>query len=137
MTPKTRLWAGRVMAAVAILFLLFDSLVKVMKLAPAVDGTRQLGYPVSLVRTIGVIQLACLAVYLFPRTAVLGAVLLTGYLGGAVATHLRLGNPLFTHTLYPHPVPDLCGRAGMGRDLPARRPPARPGPAAPSVKSPL
>ena len=116
MTPKTRLWAGRVMAAVAILFLLFDSLVKVMKLAPAVDGTRQLGYPVSLVRTIGVIQLACLAVYLFPRTAVLGAVLLTGYLGGAVATHLRLGNPLFTHTLFPIYVAVLVWGAIYLRD---------------------
>jgi hypothetical protein len=116
MTPKTRLWAGRVMAAVAILFLLFDSLVKVIKLAPAVDGTRQLGYPVSLVRTIGVIQLACLAVYLFPRTAVLGAVLLTGYLGGAVATHLRLGNPLFTHTLFPIYVAVLVWGAIYLRD---------------------
>jgi len=113
---KTRLWAGRIMAAVAILFLLFDSLIKVMKLAPAVDGTRQLGYPVSLVRSIGIIELACLAVYLFPRTAILGAVLLTGYLGGAIASQLRLGNPLLTHTLFPIYVAVLVWGAIYLRD---------------------
>src|SRR5205823_2168452 len=61
----------------------------------------QLGYPASVVFGLGVLQLACLVVYLVPRTSVLGAVLWTGYLGGAVATHVRVGNPLFSHTLFP------------------------------------
>jgi hypothetical protein len=87
-----------------------------MKLAPAVDGTRQLGYPESAVRTIGLIELACPAVYLVPRTTILGAVLLTGYLGGAIATHLRLGNSLLTHTLFPIYVAVLVWGAIYLRD---------------------
>ena len=65
------------------------------------QGTVQLGYPESVVFGLGVVQLVCLVVYLVPRTAVLGAVLWTGYLGGAIATHVRLGNPLFSHVLFP------------------------------------
>jgi len=61
----------------------------------------ELGFPVALARPIGIIELICLAVYLFPRTSVLGAILWTGYLGGAIATHVRLGNPLLTHQLFP------------------------------------
>jgi hypothetical protein len=74
---------------------------KVLRLAPAVEGTTALGYPASAVRAIGLIELACVALYLVPRTSVLGAVLLTGYLGGAIATHVRAGNPLLSHTLFP------------------------------------
>ena len=65
------------------------------------EGTAQLGYPAAVVFGIGVLELLCLAAYAFPPTAVLGAVLLTGYLGGAVATHVRVGSPLFTHILFP------------------------------------
>src|SRR5438128_2746892 len=101
MSSNKRLLAGRVMTALAVLFLLFDSVVKVMKLAIAVEGTAQLGYPASFVLGIGIIELVCLAVYVIPRTSVLGAILLTGYLGGAVATHVRVGSPLFTHILFP------------------------------------
>jgi hypothetical protein len=61
----------------------------------------ELGWPASAILPLGIIQLVCLAVYLIPRTAILGAVLWTGYLGGAIATHMRLGNPLFSHTLFP------------------------------------
>ncbi|MGH2901323.1 MAG: DoxX family protein, partial [Solirubrobacteraceae bacterium] len=68
---------------------------------PAVEGSTQLGYPESAIVPIGLILLACLVVYVVPRTAVLGAVLLTGYLGGAIATHVRVGNPLLSHTLFP------------------------------------
>lgn len=93
--------AGRVMAALAVLFLLFDSLIKVMKLAPAVEGTVQLGYPDTVVRAIGIIERLCLIVYVIPRTSVLGAILLTAYLGGAIATHVRVRSPLLTHTLFP------------------------------------
>jgi hypothetical protein len=99
--PKAKLWAGRIMSALAVLFLLFDSVIKVMKLAPAVEGTTELGYPESVVVGIGIIELVCLAVYLIPRTTVLGAVLLTGYFGGAIASHVRIGSPLFTHVLFP------------------------------------
>jgi serine/threonine protein kinase len=77
------------------------SLLKVLQLQPAVQATVALGYPAHLVAVIGVIQLACLVLYLVPSTSVLGAVLLTGYLGGAIATHVRLGSPLPTHTLFP------------------------------------
>jgi hypothetical protein len=101
MESATRLWAGRVMSALAILFLLFDAVGKLLRLAPFVEGTTQLGYPASAVLGIGIIELLCLVGYLIPRTAILGAVLLTGYLGGAVATHVRVGSPLFTHTLFP------------------------------------
>ena len=63
--------------------------------------TVQLGYPEGVVRWLGIVELVCLAAYVVPRTAVLGAILLTGYFGGAVATHVRMGNPLFTHVLFP------------------------------------
>src|SRR6185369_14789193 len=68
---------------------------------PVIDGTRQLGYSPDIVFSLGVILLSCVVTYLVPRTSVLGALLLTGYLGGAVATHVRVGNPLFTHVLFP------------------------------------
>lgn len=98
---KKGLWAGRIVSGLAVLFLLFDSLIKVMKLAPAVEGTTALGYPATVVRGIGVIELICLILYVVPRTSVFGAILLTGYLGGAIATHVRVGSPLLTHTLFP------------------------------------
>src|SRR5258706_10617651 len=85
-----RLLAGRIISAVPILFLIFDGVIKVVKIAPVVDAFAQLGYPVSLAPRIGILALACVAVYAIPRTSVLGAVLLTGYLGGAVATQLRI-----------------------------------------------
>ena len=97
----TRLWVGRIIGALAILFLLFDGVIKVLQLAPATESFAQLGYPVGLTLGIGVLELVCLAVYALPRTAPLGALLLTGYLGGAVATHVRVGNPLFSHILFP------------------------------------
>lgn len=98
---KKRLWTGRIISALAILFLLLDGAVKVMRLAPAVEGTVQLGYPASVVLGIGILQLVCTFAYLIPRTSILGAILLTGYLGGAIATHVRLGNPLFSPVLFP------------------------------------
>jgi len=94
-TSKAMLWAAYSISALAVLFLIFDSVIKVLKLAPAVEATTQLGYPESLVISIGVIELVCLAVYVIPRTAILGAILLTGFLGGATATNLRAGTPLF------------------------------------------
>ncbi len=100
--PSSRkVWTGRVLSGLAVLFLTFDAGMKVLMLPAAVEGTTQLGYPADSLIIIGLIQLVCLAVYLIPRTAPIGAVLWTGYLGGAIATHLRVGNPLFTHTLFP------------------------------------
>ncbi len=98
---KKEVWAGRVLSALGILFLLFDATMKVLQVPVAVEGTTQLGYAAGMILPLGLIQLACAAVYVFPRTAVLGAIVWTGYLGGAVATHVRIGNPLFSHILFP------------------------------------
>ena len=101
LTSRKRLWAGRILRGGAVLFLLFDSVIKLMMIAPVVESFARLGYPVGISRTIGLLELVCIVVYLIPHTAVLGAVLLTGYLGGAVATHVRVGDPLFSHVLFP------------------------------------
>ena len=98
---STAAHVGRVCTGLAALFLAFDTVLKVLKLQPAVEGTIALGYPVDSVLWIGIIELVCLVMYLVPRTSVLGGLLLTGYLGGAVATHVRISNPLLTHTLFP------------------------------------
>ncbi len=95
-----KLWTARAMWAVAVLFMLFDTGIKLMRETHAVQGTVQLGYPDSTIQLIGIIEAVCLILYLIPRTSVLGMVLLTGYFGGAVATHVRLENPLFSHVLF-------------------------------------
>ena len=92
---------GRILSGIAVLFLLFDGVAKLLQVQPVIDGTLQLGYPRDIVFSLGVILLSCLLAYVVPRTSVLGALLLTGYLGGAVATHARLEHPLFSHTLFP------------------------------------
>ena len=92
---KKRLWAGRIISALMVLFLLFDSGLKVMKLAPAVEATARLGYPTKLVFAIGIAELICVVLFGIPRTSMLGAILLTGYLGGATATQVRLEDPWF------------------------------------------
>jgi DoxX-like family len=97
---KKKLWAGRIISGLAALFLLFDAVAKLMRAAPVLEACDRLGIPQSLVVGIGSVLLACVVVYVIPRTSVLGAVLLTGYLGGAVATHLRAGSPLFD-TVFP------------------------------------
>jgi|SRR5688572_1785150 len=101
MESKGWLWTGRVASGLVVAFLLVDALVKVLTLGPAMEGTLELGYPVSVVFPLGVILLLCVATYVVPRTSVLGALLLPGYLGGAVATHLRVGNPMLGYTLFP------------------------------------
>jgi hypothetical protein len=98
---RKRLWTGRILSGLVIAFLAFDGFLKLAKPAVVVEGTRQLGYPVESILGIGIVLLLCLAAYVVPRTAILGAVLLTGYLGGAIATHVRVGDPLLTHTLFP------------------------------------
>ena len=94
-TTKT-IWAARVVSALPVLFLIFDGVIKVLRLAPAVDSTVQLGYPVGVVLGLGLVELVCLALYVVPRTSFIGALLLTGYLGGAIATHVRIGSPVFS-----------------------------------------
>lgn len=102
LTPSTRaLWAGRILGGFAALFLGFDAVGKLLQSPQAVEGTTSLGYPASVLVPLGVVQLLCLGLYLVPRTAILGAILWTGYLGGAIATHVRVGNPLFSHVLFP------------------------------------
>jgi hypothetical protein len=101
MFTKPSIWTGRVLSGLAVAFLTFDATIKLLRLPMAVEGTTQLGYPERLVLPIGVIELVLLAVYLVPRLSVLGAVLWTGYLGGAVATHLRVGSPMLGFTLFP------------------------------------
>ncbi len=92
---------GSILSGLVSLFLAFDTVLKVLQLEPAVKATAELGYPVETILWIGVIELVFLVVYLVPRTSVLGAVLLTGYLGGAIATHVRVGSPLIGYTLFP------------------------------------
>lgn len=113
---KTQRWAARIMSGLAIAFLLFDSIAKLLKAAPSVEGTATLGFPPSAVFQLGAILLVCVVLYAIPRTAILGAILLTGYLGGAVASQLRVGNPLFSHTLFPIYVAALIWGALYLRD---------------------
>ena len=100
MQPR-RSWAGIILSALPVLFVLFDGAIHLMVIPPVVQAFTQLGYPVSTSRALGVIELVCIVLYLMPRTSVLGAILLTGYLGGAVATNLRVSSPLFSNTLFP------------------------------------
>jgi hypothetical protein len=100
-TPKKRSWAGIVISAIPTLFLLMDAVGKLFKPEPVVTGTIELGYPETVILPLGITLLICTILYAIPMTSILGAVLLTGYLGGAVATHVRVGNPVFTHMLFP------------------------------------
>jgi len=92
---KKRLWAGRVISALPVLMLLFSGAMKLIKPAFLVQEFVRLGYPESLALGIGILELSCTVVYVIPRSSVLGAILLTAYLGGATATHVRIGDPFF------------------------------------------
>lgn len=91
--PKKMLWAGRITSAIPVLLLLFSGVMKLVKPPPVVEGFVRLGYDESLALAIAILEIACAVVYLIPRTSVLGAILLTGYLGGAAATHVRISDP--------------------------------------------
>jgi hypothetical protein len=95
------LWAGRILSGVAALFMAFDGVIHILKISPVVEAFGQLGYPLSVAVTLGVVELVCVLLYVFPRTSVLGAILLTGYLGGAIATQVRIGAPLLSTGLFP------------------------------------
>ena len=98
---KKRLWAGRIISTLVVLFLLFDAVAKLMWIAPVLQAFARLGYPESLVFGIGLLELVCVVLYVIPRTSILGAIILTGYLGGAIAIQLPTGNSLFGEVLFP------------------------------------
>lgn len=89
------LWTGRVISTLPVLLLLLSGVMKLVKAAPVVDGFPKFGYSLDLALGIGIVEIICTVLYVIPQTAVLGAILLTGYLGGATATHLRVGDPYF------------------------------------------
>ncbi|MEK6257563.1 MAG: DoxX family protein [Planctomycetota bacterium] len=92
-TSKKLIWAGRVVSALPVLMLTMSAVMKLMKPAPFVEGFAKLGWPEDLALPLGIVELACTILYVIPQTSVLGAILLTGYLGGATATHVRVGDP--------------------------------------------
>ncbi len=96
-----KLWAGRIMSSIAVLLILFDSITKLLETPQVINATAKLGYPVNLIPVIGLILLILTILYIVPLTSILGAILLTGYLGGAVASNLRIMNSLFSNKLFP------------------------------------
>jgi hypothetical protein len=100
-TSKARRIGGIALMALPTVFLIWDAAMKLANVAPVVEAFERMGVPDRLAERIGILELVCVAIFLVPRTAVLGAVLLTGYLGGAIALHMRLGDPLASHTLFP------------------------------------
>jgi hypothetical protein len=98
---KGRLWTGCILSLLPALFLLLDGVMKLMKPEIVVKTTVEIGYQENIIVPLGIVLLICTVLYLIPQTSVLGAVLLTGYLGGAVATNARIGSPLFSHILFP------------------------------------
>jgi hypothetical protein len=98
---RAAILTGHFLFGLSVLFLAFDTALKAFAMRAAVEGTVRLGYPAETVRIIGLIEVFCLAVLLVPRTALIGAILWTAYLGGAVATHTRAGSSLFAETLFP------------------------------------
>jgi len=97
---KRGFWTGRILTGLAVAFLVLDAGMKVLRVTPVLQATAQLGFPDSSILLTGVLLLACTIVYVIPRTSVLGAILLTGYLGGATAAQVRVGNPAF-ETVFP------------------------------------
>jgi len=95
------LWTGRILSGIAIAFLLFDASGKLMRIAPVLEGTAKLGYSERTVLPLGILLLAGVILYLIPQTRVVGAVYLAAFLGGAVASQYRVGNPLASHVLFP------------------------------------
>jgi hypothetical protein len=104
---KTMLWTGRIMSAVPVLLTLLGAVMKVVKAAPAVEGLTRAGFSERFIVPIGILELVCVAVYVIPRTSILGAILLTGLLGGATVTTLRIGDPTF-------PMPVVLGMMAWG-----------------------
>jgi hypothetical protein len=124
MPSRKMIIIGRVLSGLAIAFLLFDAILKFFmdKLPPeALEANGNLGWDMNKMPLVGTILLVCTILYIIPRTAVIGAVLLTGYLGGAIATHVRVGNPLFSHTLFPIYIAILVWGGLYLRDVRVRK----------------
>jgi hypothetical protein len=98
---KAALWTSRILTGLVVLFLLFDGITKVIKVSAVLQASAQIGFSENLIAPIGITLLVCTMLYVIPSTSILGAILLTGYLGGAVSIQLRVGNPLFSQTLFP------------------------------------
>jgi hypothetical protein len=100
--PTKAIWAGRVLSGLVVAFLLFDGAIKLIPAQVVIDSIKELGWPydIGTARLLGLLTLVSTLLYAIPRTSLLGAILLTGYLGGAIATHVRIGSPLFTHILF-------------------------------------
>ena len=113
---KAMLWTGRVISGLMVLFMLFDNIFHLLKPPQVVAAFVRVGFPVSLSLTLGIIVLVSVLLYVIPQTSVLGAILLTGYLGGAVATNLRAGSSLFGETLFPVYIGVLVWGGLYGRD---------------------
>jgi hypothetical protein len=122
--PTKTVWIGRVLSGLAVLFLVFDGVMKFFmdKLPPeALEAGAALQWPIERMPLVGTILLICTILHVIPRTAILGSVLLTGYLGGAVASHIRVDNPLFSHTLFPVYIAVFVWLGLYLRDARARR----------------
>jgi hypothetical protein len=101
-SSRAAVWTGRVLSGLGVLFMAFDGIAKVLDLIPPdVKAANSLGWPDHVMFAVGALSLVCTALYLVPRTALVGAILLTGYFGGAIASHVRVESPLFSHTLFP------------------------------------
>jgi hypothetical protein len=98
---KGQLWAGRILSGIAVLFMLFDTVIHAMKPPAVIQGFAQLGFPLSIAIPLSAIEFIAVVLYVIPRTSAFGAILLTGYLGGAVAAQVRIGAPLFSTVLAP------------------------------------
>jgi hypothetical protein len=98
---KKALWTGRVLSGLITAFLLFDAVIHMLKPAPVVEGFAKLNFPLRFAVPLGIIELVCIVLYVLPRTSILGAIFLTGYLGGAIAIQLPTGNPFFGEVLFP------------------------------------
>ena len=118
--PTTAWWLGAILTALSVLFLAFDFAIKFTANAAVVSAFAELGYPLSLAPVIATLETVCLVIYLVPRTSLLGALLWTGYLGGAIASHVRVGNPFFSHTLFPIYVAALIWGGLILRDADLR-----------------
>ena len=123
---KTKTISGRILTAIPVLFLAFDGAIKLFNIRAVAEGSQHLGLPAAYAPAIGVVLLSCVALYAIPRTAPLGAVLLTGYLGGAVFAHVRIGDPLLSHVLFPTYVAAMIWGGLYLRDDRVRRLVAQP-----------
>jgi hypothetical protein len=98
---RGRLWAGRIIGALVTLFMLFDAIIHMTRIPAVVQGFAELAFPLGLSIPLSIVEIVCVLFFVFPRTSVFGAILLTGYLGGAVAVQLRVGHPFFSQSLFP------------------------------------